>query len=249
MLPRILAVSDLHADRAWFAWVLRHATRFDLICIGGDVCDIFAREPAAQQRAAVKRWLSGLVATGVPVALAEGNHDEHFHRWLEGAGGLDSLLLAGFSGPVQAGAKPMLLTVCPDTSFERLAADRMVEALLSRAAALRAREPMPWLVLHHEPPHATPICCGAEGNRSLADAVVRHRPDLVVCAHIHGAPFERDRGGSWHTRIGSTLMVNAGQWPDRPWPCHLQIAGDVVTWRAPAHPRETARIAQASPGP
>ncbi|MCC6356662.1 MAG: metallophosphoesterase [Verrucomicrobiae bacterium] len=242
MFPRVLAVSDLHADRTWFAWTIRHATRFDLICIGGDVCDVFAREDPDQQRAAVKRWLVRLVASGVPVALAEGNHDDRPHRWLEGAAGLDSLLLAGFSGTVCAGGSQMLLTICPDTSVEGIAADRVVEGLLSEAAAKRAREPMPWMVLHHEPPDGTPICCGAEGNRSLADAVTRHQPDLVVTAHIHESPFRKDRGGRWHAWIGSTLLVNSGQMPDRPWPCHFRIADNDITWRALGQPRETVPI-------
>lgn len=244
MFPKILAVSDLHAIRAWFAWVLRHASRFDLICIGGDVCDMFAREPFGQQQAAVKRWLSRLVAIGVPVALADGNHDDQPRRWLDGTTGLDSLLLAGFSGPVCAGGKPMLLTVCPDTHLGGIPAEKAVENLFARSAALRTNEPLPWLVLHHEPPHGTAICCGAGGNRSIADAVARHGPDVVVCAHIHKAPFDRDLGGHWHTRIGSTLLLNAGQRRKRPWPCHFRIAGNTITWRAPGHPPESTRITQ-----
>ena len=70
----------------------------------------------------------------------------------------------------------------------------------------------------------------------------RHQPDLVICAHIHEAPFEKYLGGHWHCRIGHTLLVNAGQWRERRWPCHVQIEGDIVTWRAPGHPRESVRI-------
>lgn len=74
--------------------------------------------------------------------------------------------------------------------------------------------------------------------------VFRYQPDLVICGHIHEAPFERHLGGLWHCRIGRTVMVNAGQWHKRRWPCHLQIDRDTVIWRAPGHPRESVKLAQ-----
>lgn len=243
MFPRILAVSDLHANWEWFAWVIRHAHRFDLVCLGGDLCDMFTqRMPLAEQQREARRQLSLLAAAGIPIAIAEGNHDAVEPGWLRSGPGLESVIWPGSSGLLSAADRRLVLTVCPDTSLGSNDAGRAVPELFAKGAAVRDREGLPWLAIHHEPPDATPICAGADGNRLLSGLVARHRPDLVICAHIHEAPFEKYLGGHWHCRIGHTLLVNAGQWRKRRWPCHLQIEGNIVTWRAPGHRRESVRI-------
>lgn len=243
MFPRILAVSDIHANWDWFGWMSRHAHRFDLICLGGDLCEIFTqRMTLGAQRREVLRQIALIAAPGIPIAVAEGNHDAVDPGWLRPAPGLDSVIWPGFSGEVAAGDRRLILTVCPDTYFGSSDTDRVVGDLFRVGAVARDREGLPWLVIHHEPPDATPICAGMAGSSALNHLVLSRRPDLVICAHNHEAPFEKHLGGHWHCRIGPTLLVNAGQWRKRRWPCHLQIGGDTVTWRAPGHPRESVRI-------
>ncbi len=239
----MLAVSDLHANWEWFAWVNRHAQRFDLVCLGGDLCDIFTqRMPLAEQQREARRQLSRLAATGIPIAVAEGNHDAVEPGWLRPGPELESVIWPGFSGAIPAGGRRLILTACPDTSLGCSESKRDVPELFAMGAAVRNREDLPWVVIHHEPPDATPICTGMAGSSALNHLVITHRPDLVICAHNHEAPFEKHLGGQWHCRIGRTLLVNAGQWRKRRWPCHLQIEGNIVTWRAPGHPRECVRL-------
>jgi hypothetical protein len=200
------------------------------------------RMPLAEQQREARRQLSLLAAAGIPIAIAEGNHDAVEPGWLRSGPGLESVIWPGFSGTVSATDRRLVLTVCPDTSLGSNDAERAVPELFAKGAAVRDREGSPWLAIHHEPPDATPICVGMPGNSALNNTVLRHQPDLVICAHIHEAPFERDQGGHWYCRIGRTLLVNAGHWRMRRWPCHLHIEGDTVTWRAPGHPRESVRI-------
>lgn len=243
VFPTILAVSDLHANWGWFAWLVRHAPRFDLVCLGGDLCDLFTRRtPVAEQRREALRHLALLAASGVPIAVAEGNHDAIEPGWLGPSPGLESVLWPGFSGQISAAGRRLILTVCPDTYFGSGDVDATVRSLFEFGAAARQREWLPWLVLHHEPPDAAPICAGMIGSACLNDNVACHEPDMVICAHNHGAPFDRAKGGHWHCRMGNTLLVNAGQKPGHRWPCHLLIDGATVIWRAPGHPKESVRI-------
>lgn len=237
-------MADLHADWAWFAWLRRQAPRFDLLCLGGDLCDLFTRRmPLAQQRTKIVRQIGHLAADGKPVAVAEGNHDAVEPGWLGPAPGVVSVIWPGFSASISAGSRRLVLTLCPDTYFGGEQSDRAVAELFAKGAEIRDAQGLPWLVLHHEPPDATPICFGAIGSGQLGGLVLRHQPDLVICAHIHEAPFMRPIGGSWYHRIGSTLLVNAGQSRKTPWPCHLRIEGNSVTWRAPGSANETVPLA------
>lgn len=47
-----------------------------------------------------------------------------------------------------------------------------------------------------------------------------HRPDIVLTGHVHEAPFIP--GGSWHDRLGETLIINAGR-QSGPVPAHVVV--------------------------
>ncbi|MCC6356044.1 MAG: metallophosphoesterase [Verrucomicrobiae bacterium] len=242
MFPKILSVGDLHADRAWYEWLRRQAPRFDLVCLPGDLSDFLVgprRLPAQRRR--ILNELAQLAAGGTPVAVAEGNHDAVDPGWLCPTTGMESVLWPGASAAISAGSRRLIITLCPDTHFGGDESDRAVARLFASGAKIRDEEGLPWLVLHHEPPDATPICTDAIGSGQLAGLVMRHQPNLVICGHIHQAPFMRPVG-NWYHRIGHTLLVNTGQMAKRRWPCHLLIDGDSVTWRAPGTPKETVRL-------
>jgi len=69
---RILHVTDLHAQRACYAWLVNEAPRYDLICFTGDLLDEISRVPLAYQIRDVCEWLRPI---STPLAICRGNHD------------------------------------------------------------------------------------------------------------------------------------------------------------------------------
>ena len=64
----------------------------------------------------------------------------------------------------------------------------------------------------------------------LNGLIAEHSPDVVLAGHVHEAPLRPD--GSWHDRIGGTLVLNAGRQAG-PAPAHLILdtgAGEVMWW-------------------
>ena len=81
---------------------------------------------------------------------------------------------------------------------------------LAKAATGR---PSRWVWIYHAPPAGTPLC--HDGRRTFPDHelfaewIAQHRPDVVLCGHIHQSPWAD--GGSWHARLGDTWVFNAGK--------------------------------------
>ena len=46
-------------------------------------------------------------------------------------------------------------------------------------------------------------------DHDLAAWIEQYQPDVVICGHIHQAPWAK--GGSWHARLGRTQVFNAGK--------------------------------------
>jgi Icc-related predicted phosphoesterase len=98
-------------------------------------------------------------------------------------------------------------TVCPWWDGPVTRAE--VDAQLATAAADR---PGLWVWVYHSPPAGTPLC--RDGRREFPDHdlaawIEQHQPDIVICGHIHQAPWAK--GGSWHARLGRTHVFNAGK--------------------------------------
>ena len=72
---KIFITADLHYREHWFRWLLDRAADYDLICIVGDLLDMFYREPRLAQAREVSRWIREL-AKVTRVAICSGNHDE-----------------------------------------------------------------------------------------------------------------------------------------------------------------------------
>jgi Icc-related predicted phosphoesterase len=107
-----------------------------------------------------------------------------------------------------------------------------LEALLDEAAKGRVD---PWVWLYHSPPADTGLC--SNGRRKFPDAdlvgwIERFQPDVVLCGHIHEAPWAPD--GGWSARIGATWVFNAGSQAG-PIPPHvvLDLAQGTARWMSP----------------
>jgi predicted MPP superfamily phosphohydrolase len=71
---KLLLTADLHFRLHWFRWLIDQTPGFDLICIAGDLLDIFRSETRVEQAREIRILVKEL-ADIVPVAFCSGNHD------------------------------------------------------------------------------------------------------------------------------------------------------------------------------
>ena len=72
---KILLTADLHYREGWFRWLFERSANYDLVCIAGDLLDLFRSEPPRLEQAwQVSRRIREL-AKVTYVALCSGNHD------------------------------------------------------------------------------------------------------------------------------------------------------------------------------
>jgi Icc-related predicted phosphoesterase len=206
---RILVASDLHYRLPHYDWLVSAAQDVDAVALVGDLADVVNPVPHEVQTVVLTNYLT-LLAARTTVFVASGNHDldgpgthgEQVATWLRR---LDLASLHGDGASVDVG--DVRLTVCPwwDGPVTR-------EEVAAQLAAAAVGRPARWIWLYHAPPAGTPLCF--DGRRTfpdqdLADWISEHRPDVVLCGHIHQAPWAE--GGSWHARLGTTWVFNAGK--------------------------------------
>jgi Icc-related predicted phosphoesterase len=226
---RILIVSDLHYRLPHFDWLVKAAADVDAVALVGDLADVVNPVPLSVQVVVLQRYLETL-STSAQVLVASGNHDldgpgvhgEQVSAWLRRAGG-PRIHVDGSSFDIG----DTRFTVCPwwDGPISR---DEVADQL-ARASTDR---PSRWVWLYHAPPAGTPLC--RDGRREfpdheLAGWIEEHQPDVVLCGHIHQAPWVE--GGSWHARLGRTWVFNAGK-QIGPVPPHitLDLAAGTADW-------------------
>jgi Icc-related predicted phosphoesterase len=80
---RILHCTDFHGHQPWYDWLSAECARYDLICLTGDLLDLFSRTSPAEQ---IARITGNLRAIMTPLAICSGNHDDlggtEGTRWL-----------------------------------------------------------------------------------------------------------------------------------------------------------------------
>lgn len=225
---RALLVSDLHYDLKKLDWVLEEAAGVELLAIAGDLLDISSGVPLDAQATVILEYLARY-ADRTAVVACSGNHDldsrtgagEKATEWISEARARGARI-DGDSVQVS----DWLVTACawwegPET-LGRL------EAVLDDAAAVRTG---PWIWVYHGPPEGPLSWTGSKhfGDPELPRLLDRHRPDLVLCGHIHEAPYVP--GGAWFERRGSTLLFNSG-YQRGPIPAHVFLDLDerTATW-------------------
>ncbi|HTL87500.1 MAG TPA: metallophosphoesterase [Acidimicrobiia bacterium] len=243
---RILVVSDLHYALKQFDWVLRVAPEYDVVVIAGDLLDIRSAVEPDAQIAVVLEYLKRMATTTTVVACS-GNHDlnarndldERTAAWLE-----DARIAGVFVDGSRIETADVLITVCPWWDGPRTR-DRVDAALGSDAAR---RDDRMWIWVYHAPPDQSPTSWTGSrhyGDTDLNAWIDAHRPDLVLCGHVHESPFIE--GGDWADRVGPAWVVNAGRQPG-PVPCHIDIDTDARTagWISAEGVRELEWAAQYS---
>jgi Icc-related predicted phosphoesterase len=206
---RCLFVADLHYSLPQFDWLLRSASRYDVVVLAGDALDVGSPVDFRAQTLVVRKYLQRIAGV-TRLIICSGNHDldsqgeagEKMPRWIEDIRALhiatdgDSLIV-----------DDTLFTICPwwDGPVVRAGLIAQLEACARRRKGLR------WIWIHHAPPLNSPTSWS--GSRSVGDVdleqwIGQYSPDIVVCGHIHQSPFVKN--GSWADRIGETWVFNAG---------------------------------------
>jgi Icc-related predicted phosphoesterase len=223
---RVLLVGDLHYSLRQYDWLVDQAADFDLLVIAGDHLDISSVAPLEAQVPVVLGYLTHL-AERTRLVASSGNHDLT-SRDAAGEKAAPWLLAAREAGVVtdwdSRDVGGVEITVSPwwDGPEGRADVDRLFEA----SAPTDGR---PWWWVYHGPPSDSPLAWNGRrsfGDPDLAAWIDQHHPALVMTGHIHEAPFAT--GGSWHDRVGDTLVLNAGRQPG-PVPAHVIIDLDENT--------------------
>jgi predicted MPP superfamily phosphohydrolase len=163
---KLLLTADLHYRIHWFRWLIEQAPDFDLVCIAGDLLDMFKSETRLEQSAEIARRIRKL-ADIVPVALCSGNHDN--------AGRLVSHDRASvYKWFIELGAHPNVITDGSTRKLENFIVttipyhcSRQEKSIwLDRGSTIRRQTGMPWIVLHHVPAK-TGVGVSGEEIRSL----------------------------------------------------------------------------------
>ncbi len=206
---RLLLVSDLHYTLPQFDWVVARAADFDVVVMAGDQLDIASAVALDAQTVVMLHYFDLLHAAGQFV-VSSGNHDlngedangERAAVWLEQAR-RRGVLTDGDA--VRIG--DTLVTVCPwwDGPHGR-------DAVAAQLAKDAANRPARWIWVYHWPPLGSPTAWTGKrfyGDDQLGPWIATHRPDVVLCGHVHQPPFKPD--GGWADRIGPTWVFNPGR--------------------------------------
>lgn len=228
---RYLVASDLHYGLQQLDWIAEQAADFDAVVLAGDHLDVAGHADVHAQVAMLTAFL-GQLADETLVIANSGNHDLTVRRdhGEKVAGWLADVDPRVVTDGQTATVGDDLVSVC--AWWEGPVTKAELEAQLAADAARRP-EAGRWIWVYHSPPDASPTSWSGQrhyGDDVLNRLIGEHRPDVVLTGHVHESPFRPD--GSWHDRIGSTLVLNAGRQPG-PVPAHLILdtgAGDVMWW-------------------
>ena len=223
---RLLCTSDLHYRLPQLDWLVEQANDFDVVVMPGDHLQVVGSAPLEVQVVVVSKYLERLAERAVVLA-SSGNHDldgpgshgEQVADWIRRVQ-VDRLYVDGDSVDLEG----VRFTVCPwwDGPLTR----DLIEAQLESASIDR---PERWVWVYHSPPAGTRLCTTGKRefpDHELAGWIDRWQPDIVICGHIHQAPWVD--GGCWSDRRGTTWVFNAGHQPG-PVPAHIVIDLDAST--------------------
>jgi predicted MPP superfamily phosphohydrolase len=203
---KVLITADLHFRLHWFRWLIKRAPDFDLVCIAGDLLDMFNPETRLEQARQVRTLIRELTDI-VPVAVCSGNHDN--------AGRIASHDRASvYGGFIDLGSHPNItdgstrkLDNLIVTTIPYHCSQREKSIWLDRGYTIHRQTGMVWIVLHHVPPTKG---SGASGEELEAAGLLEtYRPDYFVSGHNHSFPYIT--GQSWNQKLGDSRLLVPGQ--------------------------------------
>src|SRR3984893_4888756 len=173
---KLLLTADLHFRVDWFRWLLEQAPNYDLICIAGDLLDMFEAKSTREQAREVSRLIKEL-ADIAPVAVCSGNHDNagglvshdraSLYKWLVDLDAHPNIIRDGATRKLE----DLILTTIPYHCPKE-----QKSIWLDRGLTIRRQTGKPWMVLHHVPPKTG---SGVNGEESeAAGLLLAYRPRL-----------------------------------------------------------------------
>jgi predicted MPP superfamily phosphohydrolase len=216
---KLLLTADLHYRIHWFRWLIEQAPDFDLVCIAGDLLDMFKSETRMEQAREIKTLVKEL-ADIVPVAICSGNHDN--------AGRLISHDRASlYEWFIELGAHPNIITDGSTRKLENLIVttipyhcSRQEKSIwLDRGSTIRRQTEMPWIVLHHVPAKTGAGVSGEELEAS--ELLAAYQPDYFVSGHDHAFPYAS--GQSWNQKMADSRLLVPGQLLRAPIPNYIKL--------------------------
>lgn len=200
-------------------WVAQQAHRFDVVALAGDLLQI-AAGPEREQVAAILPLLKR-IREQAPLLVCSGNHDgdaksasgEVYAGWIRALRKMD-VTPDGYSW-----AKDGYRFTCCPWWHGAEAREAMLGQLRTESAEARGK----WIWIHHAPPRGSRIAWttkGDAGDPLLLKLIGQYRPRLVLCGHVHDAPFYEE--GGWFERVGETYVFNPGKQPG-PAPACIEL--------------------------
>ena len=212
---KLLLTADLHFRIHWFRWLIEQVPSYDLVCIAGDLLDMFKFESRMEQAREVSRLIREL-ADIVPVAVCSGNHDN--------AGRLVSHDRASmYEWFIHLGPPNIITMVQPKTgnlsTVPYHCSKEQKSIWLDRGFTIRRQTGKPWIVLHHVPPKTG---LGVSGEESeAAEILAAFRPGYFVSGHDHAFPYTS--GQSWSQILGETRLLVPGVLLKASFPNHIKL--------------------------
>jgi predicted MPP superfamily phosphohydrolase len=216
---KLLLTADLHYHLHWFRWLIEEAPNFDLVCIAGDLLDMFKSETQTEQAREITRVIREL-ADIVPVALCSGNHDNagrlvshdraSVHEWFIVLGAHPKIITDGSTRKLEN----LILTTIPYHCSKE-----QKSIWLDRGSTIRRQTGMPWIVLHHVPPKT-----GSGVSREELEAselLAAYQPDYFVSGHDHAFPYESGQG--WNQKLDEACALVPGQLLGAAFPNYIKL--------------------------
>jgi Icc-related predicted phosphoesterase len=190
---KLLLFSDLHCDRAAARRIVELARGADVVIGAGDF---------ANARTGVSTCIDILAAIQIPAVLVPGNNESYDELVAACAKWQSARVLHGTG--VEINGVPFFgigggIPVTPFGSWSCDFSEAEAEDLLRNC-------PVGAVLVSHSPPRGAVDVTGSGqslGSSTVRDAVIRVKPRLVVCGHIHASAGKR-------AQIGNTTIINAG---------------------------------------
>ena len=203
---KLLLTADLHYRIHWFRWLIEQAPSYDLVCIAGDLLDMFKSETRMEQAREIGRLIREL-ADIVPVAVCSGNHDNagrlvshdraSVYEWFIDLGTHPNIITDGSTRKLENLIVTTVPYHCSKARKINLARSRFYDSQTNRDAVDRSSSRS-----------AQEQALGVSGEESeAAELLAAYRPDYFVSGHDHAFPYAS--GQSWNQKTRRSVLAGA----------------------------------------